>query len=117
MSSSKKLAYRHLRAVAADFSAGIIEGIGGGSSTGMCDAVCLPLEGYLCAIERIEVRTVHGDFVLPSGSTLEHWWLELPNGEILDPTADQLASHGLPKLPRIYIGPRPQFYPAPAVSR
>ena len=109
--SDEELAKEYIREVAKDFGDEIINGIGGGSSARMCDAVCLPLQGYLSAIEGIETKAVHGDFKLPSGQTLEHWWLVLPDGEILDPTADQLEAHGYPRLPRVYVGKRPSFYP------
>lgn len=107
-----KAVYAHLASVAKEFRSGIVDGIGKGSSAGMCDAVCLPLQGYLSAIEGVETRAVHGDFRLPNGRLLEHWWLELPNGEILDPTADQLAAYGFQKMPPVYVGPKPPFYPA-----
>ncbi len=93
-----------------EFREGIVDGIGGGSSAGMCDAVCFPLQGFLSFAEGIETQCKYGFFETKAGA-LQHYWLELENGEIIDPTADQLEAHGFPKLPGVYIGPRPAFYP------
>jgi hypothetical protein len=101
-----------LMALVGDFRQGIVDGIGGGSSASMCDAVCFPLQGFLAFAENIETRCRYGFFETSSGA-LQHYWLEMENGEIIDPTADQLEAHGFPKLPGVYIGPRPGFYPEP----
>jgi hypothetical protein len=35
----------------------------------------------------------------------------MPDGTIIDATADQMAEHGYPTLPPVYIGPKPPHYP------
>lgn len=64
----------------------------------MCFAVCAPLAGLL-RLHGIEARVVEG---FPSdGDFYNHVWLELPDGRVLDPTADQFAD-----MPPVYLGPR-----------
>lgn len=81
--------------LAREFRRGILDGR---SSKSMCFAVCWPLSGLL---EAAGVRTelVEGDF-----GSVNHFWLKLPNGDILDPTADQFG------LEPVYIGPLPTVY-------
>jgi hypothetical protein len=84
------------------FRAGIL---GKQPSNYMCFAVCAPLQGYLsmlgCEAAMIDGEVDAGEFVYG------HVWLELPDGKIIDPTADQIE--GL-NLPPVYIGPMPPSY-------
>jgi hypothetical protein len=65
----------------------------------MCFAVSAALQGYLSSCG-VETELVEADF----GHT-NHFWLRLPDGRILDPTADQfgLSPVYLGKLPTKYI--------------
>ena len=77
----------------------------GGDSTGMCFAVSAALGGLLSTMG-LECRLVQRDF----GFT-NHVWLELPDGRMLDATADQfnnrLRRH---KLPKVHLGAMPKAY-------
>jgi hypothetical protein len=93
-----------IRAVAASFRRGIL---GKRAARDMCFAVCAPLQSYL-SLCGVETRLVEGNF-----GTTNHFWLELLDGTIIDPTADQFPELN---LPAIYIGPRPAAHEA-AVNR
>jgi hypothetical protein len=79
--------------------------LGDGTSDGMCFIVCAPLEGYLNFIG-IEARMVDGIVKLPDGGEMIHYWLELPDGCVLDPTLDQFGAG----LPAVYLGPPTEFH-------
>jgi len=79
---------------------GFREGLlGGRESEMMCAAVCGPLAGFLrfsgvdCETEDREIS----DEDYPAN----HVWLRLADGRVLDPTADQFPSLG---LPAVYLG-------------
>ena len=90
-----------LVAFAQEFREGILEGR---SAARMCFIVCFPLEGLLNA-SGVECRLIRG-----SVAAYDHVWLELEDGRILDPTADQFASIGNIKMPEVYLGPRLAWY-------
>lgn len=69
----------------------------------MCFAVCAPLQGYLDLLG-IQTEMVCGEVM-----GQEHYWLSLPDGRIIDPTADQFNGQ-LVKMPKVYIGLRPVVY-------
>ncbi len=87
---------RKLKKVVTDFRAGIL---GGRSSFLMCAAVCLPLETYLSCCCGLHVTIETTNF-----AEVNHYWLRLPDGRILDPTADQFG------LEPVYLGPLPEAY-------
>jgi hypothetical protein len=89
-----------LRQIVSEFRKGIL---GKRNSAAMCYAVCAPLQSYLGLIG-YETELVEGDF-----GTTNHYWLELPDGTIIDPTADQFSTP-MRKMPKIYIGPLPDWY-------
>lgn len=91
---------RELRRICSEFRNGLL---GSDSSSGKCAMVCLPLASYL-GMFGLSVKIVEVDF-----GRINHFWLELENGEILDPTADQFSGKWL-KLPKVYIGPVPEIY-------
>lgn len=91
---------RELKRVASEFRKGLL---GSDPSDGKCAMVCLPLAGYL-EMFGLRVKVVESDF-----GTVNHFWIELENGEILDPTADQFSGKFL-KLPKVYVGPVPEIY-------
>jgi hypothetical protein len=74
----------------------------------MCYAVCAPLHCFLkmggIASELKEVCVVQGPEVW------FHWYLELPDGRILDPTASQFKTPTGDQMPEIYLGERPSWY-------
>jgi hypothetical protein len=79
----------------------------GGESKGMCFAISSALGGYLSFALDLECRLVQGEY--GKRYVIEHWWLELPDGRVLDPTADQFSSVAHP-MPKVYIGPKPRRY-------
>ncbi len=92
-----------LRQMVAGFSNGII---GRGKSTGMCFMVCVALQGYL-EFAGYPCRLIKGEI----DGEVEHYWLELPDGKIIDPTTDQFNYRFKNKrLSRPYIGARPRWY-------
>jgi hypothetical protein len=90
---------RQLLRFAASFRRGILGR--GKSSRAMCFAVAAPLESLLlmCGVEVRLVKGLVGDW--------EHYWLELGDGRILDPTADQFS------MAPVYLGPLPSWYYQP----
>lgn len=86
---------RQLKRFAREFRCGILNGQ---SPDRMCFAVCAPLQTLL-DIAGIETEMVEAHF-----SEINHVWLRLKDGRILDPTADQFG------LEAIYLGPLPLIY-------
>jgi hypothetical protein len=76
----------------------------GGDPTGMCFAVSSALGGYLSMLG-LDCRLAEDDF----GFT-NHVWLVLPDGRVLDATADQFNRRLRCKLPKVYLGPMPRIY-------
>lgn len=76
--------------------------------TSMCYAVCAPLHCFLkfggIQCEMKEVCVVQGPDVW------SHWYLELADGRILDPTASQFKTPSGEQMPEIYLGDRPSWY-------
>jgi hypothetical protein len=85
-----------LHALAADFRDGLLAGRG---SAAMCFAVAAPLQGLL-SMCGVEAEMVEGSFM-----EWNHFWLRLPDGRVLDPTADQFNGRLDEPLPPVYIGP------------
>ena len=71
----------------------------------MCFVICAPLQGYLSGLG-YETALIEKDF-----GSCNHVWLSLPDGTIIDPTIDQFSTPDFP-LPKIYIGPMPEWYHA-----
>lgn len=109
---------KHLEKVCLDFRRGIL---GRRSSHRMCNAICRPLQAWLSFSENLQTRTVQGLFVKHDGDpnifrwAMWHWWLKLPDGRIIDPTADQLKRYEYPAMPKVFIGERPDWYPEEAI--
>jgi len=59
----------------------------------MCAVVCYPLQGYLAFLG---VKTEIAEVILQHSN---HIYLLLPDGRVLDPTADQFGDY-----PKVYIG-------------
>ncbi len=88
---------RQLKRFAKDFRDGIL---GGRPSDMMCFAVCAPLQAMLHCVG-VNTEIVTSDF-----PEVNHVWLRLEDGRILDPTADQFG------LESVYLGPLPLIYSA-----
>lgn len=86
-----------LISIARGFRQGIL---GKRPSVGMCMAVCAPLQGFLSAVHGLETTIEEVDF-----GFINHVYLRLADGRILDPTADQF-----PDMPDVYLGPWPEAY-------
>ena len=41
-----------------------------------------------------QLRRVRGHYYEPNGDCYTHWWLAMPNGEIVDPTVTQFEAGG-----------------------
>ena len=74
----------------------------GGKSQGMCFAISTALGGWLSWTHNLTCTLVEADFGFSN-----HVWLQLPDGRIIDATADQFKRA---KLPAVYIGPLPSIY-------
>jgi hypothetical protein len=68
----------------------------------MCFAVCAPLQGYL-KFSGYTADLREGEVTTDEGP-VNHYWLELPDGRVLDPTADQFNKYLGLALPAIYLG-------------
>jgi hypothetical protein len=86
------------------FRSGIL---GGESSKSKCFAVCWPLTTLLsmCGI----VNEIKHCLIKRGRATWGHVVLELSDGRIIDPTADQFSTAGRP-MPEVYLGPWPTWY-------
>lgn len=77
----------------------------------MCYAVSEPLRRLLKFDYGFETRLVAGEVTVQSKPgrfmTLEHFWLELPDGRILDPTHDQFGYEE-----KVYLGDLPKNFKA-----
>lgn len=91
-----------LIAFAAEFRAGLLDGK---PSDFMCATVCMPLAGLL-GCYGIEAEVIEGDL-----GEMNHCWLLLADGRVLDPTADQFNSYGFEPLPPVYLGPAKAIHP------
>ncbi len=81
---------------ATEFREGIL---GNESSDMMCFVVVAPLSGLL-QFHGIENKVVGGD--VGGEYDCNHVWIQLSDGRVLDPTADQFVGENLPP---VYLGP------------
>lgn len=88
---------RQLKYFATEFRRGILAGK---PSDLMCFAICAPLQSLLKATHNLDLELVEGRV-----SNCDHFWLKLPDGRVLDPTADQFNDLGFPRMPKVYLGP------------
>ena len=94
-----------LKRVALDFREGLL---GGGDSAFQCVAVCYPLASLLTT-QGVDIRLATGT-VSHSELFCYHTWLQLADGRILDPTADQFARPNGRRMPKVYLGTQPRWY-------
>lgn len=78
---------------ASEFREGILDGK---PSARFCFMVVAPLAALL-SLYGVEAKVVESDL-----GWCNHFWLRLPDGRTLDPTADQFGELGLPP---VYLGP------------
>ncbi len=90
------MTHAELKEAALEFREGILDGR---PSDSMCFAVCAAFQGFLSACAGYEMELVEADFHFTN-----HVWLKLPDGNILDPTADQFG------FEPVYLGPLPEQY-------
>lgn len=95
---SGRMSDKDLVQLATEFRQGIL---GERTSYLMCFAVSAPLQSYLSGVFGIAAELVKGDC-----RHVEHYWLRLPDGRILDATADQFARN----MPPVYLGNKPRHY-------
>ena len=86
---------KEIRQAARSFRKGML---GKRQSRLMCFAICAPLQAML-SICGCDTELVEADF-----GDMNHVWLRLSDGRILDPTADQFG------LAPVYLGPVPIEY-------
>lgn len=90
--------------IASDFRDGILDGA---PSDMMCGMVSWPLAAYFGAMG-FPVKTVDGDL-----GHLNHIWIALPDGRVLDATADQFnRMFPAMNLPPVYLGPPLDIHPS-----
>ncbi len=92
---------RGIERISREFRKGLL---GKKSSNGMCFAVCSALAGYLRFVGQ-ECEVTEGEI-----SHWQHFWITLPDGIIIDPTADQLLKPDGNDMPEFYIGRKPEWY-------
>jgi len=68
-------------------------------SAKQCMVVSASLQGYLSAVHGVQTELITVDF-----PEIDHVFLKLADGRILDPTADQFG------LDAIYLGEMPELY-------
>lgn len=90
---------------ALDFRNGLLDGK---ESDMMCFVVSSSLAGYL-HYENIDCKLVEGS-VVALNIECNHFWIEMPDGNILDPTADQFIDLDGNRMPKVYYGILPNFY-------
>lgn len=101
-----KMTDAELIQIASDFREGILDGR---SSERMCAAVSWPIGAYLESICGIETEAIEGDL-----GHMNHVWLRLSDGRVLDATADQF-NRLFPdlNLPSVYLGAPLSIHPTP----
>lgn len=82
--------------------------LGKGPSYGMCFAVSAPLEGLL-NLHGVEAKLTQ---IMRGRGKGNHCFLTLPDGRVLDPTADQFNSFTNEHLPPVYLGDPKEIHKA-----
>lgn len=75
---------------------------------GMCLAVCAPLQSFLLMGE-CYTKLVEGEIHI-NGDLWNHFWLELKDGRVIDPTASQFKKPDGSGMPKVFIGEKPYWY-------
>jgi hypothetical protein len=75
----------------------------------MCYAVCAPLVTLL-NMNGVEATLRDGTVKFEIGE-INHYWIELADGRVVDPTADQFNRILFDKMPKVYLGkPVPRIH-------
>jgi len=93
----------NLRQIVTEFRNGLLEGK---KPAGMCYAVCAPLSTVLSLAGYLN-NVVTGYLY---NSWNEHYWIELEDETIIDPTASQFKKPDGENMPDVYIGEKPIWY-------
>jgi hypothetical protein len=99
-------------AFATDFREGILDG---DDPHGRCFMVCAPMVTLL-NMYGVKCEMVEGP-VTVSTDFDNHVWLELDDGRVLDPTADQFNGSQRRALPPVYLGPPTAIHRSKGVFR
>jgi hypothetical protein len=103
--TKRQLTDKQLLKICSQFRYGVI---GRGKSKNKCYMVAAPLHGYLQFL-RVDCTLVEG-FVTIGEQITNHFWILLPDGRIIDPTADQFNDIKERDMPKVYIGEKPSWY-------
>lgn len=85
-----------LKTMCAEFRKGMI---GRMSSKGKCAMISWALQGFLSFALKLETEVYESDV-----GQWNHLWLKLPDGRVIDCTADQFNPKGKKKYAKVYIG-------------
>ena len=96
-----------LISVVKEFTDGLSEGR---KAQGMCFMVCAPLSGYLSFLG-VENDVMECEVKVGEDAIWQHFYLQLKDGRVLDPTASQFISPiTYKRMPDCYLGQKPDWY-------
>ncbi len=96
---------KDLLKISKDFAKGVL---GGNDPKNHCFYVASALGGYL-SFGGLKCDLIEGE-IDTGDETWNHFWLQLPDGRILDPTASQFTNPDGSKMPTIFLGEKPEWY-------
>ncbi len=99
------MSQEELRRIVQDFTGGVL---GGQSVYYQCSNVCVPLHAYLSVVEGYETKLIQGKV----GNISGHWWLDIGDNQIIDPTAAQFPAFQsiLKSKNDVFVGAKPASY-------
>jgi hypothetical protein len=86
---------KQLKAMCREFRKGMLARM---SSEGRCAMVSWALQGFLSFALKLETQVYESDV-----GEWNHLWLKMPDGRVIDCTADQF-NRGRRRYPQVYIG-------------
>lgn len=78
-------------------------------SAGNCAQVSMWLQGYLGSICQLETELMNAQ-VIQNGEEVNHYFLQMSDGRIIDATASQFNFPDGKQMPKLYFGSVPDFY-------
>ena len=105
---NRQLKDKELLKICSQFRYGVI---GRGKANRKCYMITAPLCSYLKFL-KIECTMIEG-FVTIGENITNHFWILLPDGRIIDPTADQFNEIKGLEMPKVYLGQKPDWYMIP----
>jgi hypothetical protein len=78
----------------------------------MCFVATAPLQGFLSACG-VETKLLEVEIEIETKDEIHiwnHFCLELEDGRILDPTANQFKTPEGEEMPNVYLGKKPKWY-------